>query len=56
MSAISFKQPVTAKDDIIRFEGIIKRFGGAQALAGASLSVRRGTIHGLVGQNGAGIR
>ncbi|ASW10662.1 sugar ABC transporter ATP-binding protein [Rhizobium sp. 11515TR] len=54
MSAISFKQPVTAKDDIIRFEGIVKRFGGAQALAGASLSVRRGTIHGLVGQNGAG--
>ncbi|MFB2566057.1 sugar ABC transporter ATP-binding protein [Rhizobium sp. IMFF44] len=54
MSAISFKQPVTAKDDIIRFESIVKRFGGAQALAGASLSVRRGTIHGLVGQNGAG--
>ncbi|OEC95989.1 MULTISPECIES: sugar ABC transporter ATP-binding protein [unclassified Rhizobium] len=54
MSAISFKQPVTAKDDIIRFEGIVKRFGGAQALAGASLAVRRGTIHGLVGQNGAG--
>ncbi|MGO7565601.1 ATP-binding cassette domain-containing protein, partial [Rhizobium johnstonii] len=48
------KQPVTARDDIIRFEGIVKHFGGAQALAGASLIVRRGTIHGLVVQNGAG--
>ncbi|MBY5793681.1 ATP-binding cassette domain-containing protein [Rhizobium leguminosarum bv. viciae] len=54
MTAISLKQPVTARDDIIRFEGIVKHFGGAQALAGASLIVRRGTIHGLVGQNGAG--
>ncbi|RDJ11254.1 sugar ABC transporter ATP-binding protein [Rhizobium grahamii] len=40
--------------DIIRFDRIVKRFGGAQALAGASLAVRRGTVHGLVGQNGAG--
>ncbi|MBB4117332.1 ABC-type sugar transport system ATPase subunit/ribose/xylose/arabinose/galactoside ABC-type transport system permease subunit [Rhizobium sp. BK226] len=54
MTAISLKQPVTARNDIIRFEGIVKHFGGAQALAGASLIVRRGTIHGLVGQNGAG--
>ncbi|MBX4923473.1 sugar ABC transporter ATP-binding protein [Rhizobium bangladeshense] len=54
MTAISLKQPVTARDDIIRFEGIVKRFGGAQALAGASLIVKRGTVHGLVGQNGAG--
>ncbi|MGO7397400.1 sugar ABC transporter ATP-binding protein [Rhizobium ruizarguesonis] len=54
MTAISLKQPVTARDDIIRFEGIVKHFGGAQALAGASLIVRHGTIHGLVGQNGAG--
>lgn len=30
MTAISLKQPVTARDDIIRFEGIVKRFGGAQ--------------------------
>ena len=40
--------------DIVRLDGIVKRFGGAQALAGASLVVRRGTVHGLVGQNGAG--
>lgn len=40
--------------DIIRLDAIVKRFGGAQALSGASLVVRRGTVHGLVGQNGAG--
>ncbi|PZM15342.1 sugar ABC transporter ATP-binding protein [Rhizobium tubonense] len=40
--------------DIIRLEEISKHFGGAQALAGASLFVRRGSVHGLVGQNGAG--
>ncbi|OWV80800.1 sugar ABC transporter [Rhizobium sp. R634] len=54
MTAISLTPPARARDDIIRFEGIVKRFGGAQALAGASLFVKRGTIHGLVGQNGAG--
>ncbi len=41
-------------DAILRFEGVVKRFGGAAALSGASLTVRRGTVHGLVGQNGAG--
>lgn len=39
---------------IIRFENISKVFGGAQALNRASLSVKPGTVHGLVGQNGAG--
>ena len=39
---------------IIRLENIVKSFGGAQALSGASLTVTRGSIHGLVGQNGAG--
>ena len=40
--------------DIISFQGIDKHFGGAQALSDASLVVRRGSVHGLVGQNGAG--
>jgi ribose transport system ATP-binding protein len=43
-----------SSDDIIRLESISKHFGGAQALADASLFVRRGSVHGLVGQNGAG--
>jgi ABC-type uncharacterized transport system ATPase subunit len=33
---------------------IHKRFGGVQALAGATLSLRTGTIHALLGENGAG--
>lgn len=35
-------------------EGIVKRFGGITALHQASLGVRRGEIHALVGENGAG--
>jgi ribose transport system ATP-binding protein len=35
-------------------KGLVKDFGGVRALDRASLRVRRGTIHGLVGQNGAG--
>jgi ABC-type sugar transport system ATPase subunit len=31
-----------------------KRFGATQALAGVSLDIRRGTVHALVGENGAG--
>ncbi|MBL0371839.1 sugar ABC transporter ATP-binding protein [Rhizobium sp. KVB221] len=43
-----------ASDAIIRLSNIVKHFGGARALDGASLTVMRGTVHGLVGQNGAG--
>jgi ribose transport system ATP-binding protein len=46
--------PTPDVGDIIRLEGIDKHFGGSQALADASLFVRRGSVHGLVGQNGAG--
>jgi ribose transport system ATP-binding protein len=31
-----------------------KRFSGVQALQGITLSIERGTVHGLVGENGAG--
>lgn len=34
--------------------GLVKAFGPTRALDGASLTVARGTVHGLVGQNGAG--
>jgi ABC-type sugar transport system ATPase subunit len=33
---------------------VAKHFGGVQALTGVSLSVRRGSVHALVGENGAG--
>ncbi|MEQ1933483.1 MAG: ATP-binding cassette domain-containing protein, partial [Fimbriimonadaceae bacterium] len=38
----------------VTMEGITKRFGPVVALDNVSLSVRRGTIHALVGENGAG--
>jgi ABC-type sugar transport system ATPase subunit len=38
----------------IEIQGLSKRFGGVQALFDISLSIERGTVHGLVGENGAG--
>jgi ABC-type uncharacterized transport system ATPase subunit len=34
--------------------GIHKRFGAVQANADVDLTVRAGTVHGIVGENGAG--
>jgi rhamnose transport system ATP-binding protein len=39
---------------ILEIEGVSKRFGATQALAGISLSLEAGEVHGLVGENGAG--
>jgi ABC-type sugar transport system ATPase subunit len=42
-------------DDVwLEARGVIKTFGGAQALGGVDLDVRAGEVHGLVGANGAG--
>ncbi|MCY4068786.1 MAG: sugar ABC transporter ATP-binding protein [Acidimicrobiaceae bacterium] len=41
-------------DCALRMEGVTKTFPGVRALDGASLSVGRGEVHGLVGENGAG--
>lgn len=38
----------------LEMEGICKRFGGVQALSNASLRVKPGEIHALIGENGAG--
>ena len=39
---------------ILEVEGICKHFGGRTALESASLSVRRGSITGVIGPNGSG--
>jgi ABC-type uncharacterized transport system ATPase subunit len=44
----------TAPTTSVRMVGISKRFGDVRALQAASLQVRRGEIHGLLGENGAG--
>src|SRR4051812_9708447 len=38
----------------VRVRGLAKHFGATQALADIDLDVPRGTIHALVGENGAG--
>jgi simple sugar transport system ATP-binding protein len=38
----------------VEMRGIAKRFGETEALRGVDFSVRRGEIHGLLGENGAG--
>ncbi|MEA2596473.1 MAG: ribose transport system ATP-binding protein [Thermomicrobiales bacterium] len=43
-----------AADEMIRLEGISKRFGGVLALDNVSFSIARGEIHAVVGENGAG--
>ncbi len=41
-------------EPVLALRGVGKRFGATRALDGASLVVERGSIHGLIGQNGAG--
>jgi ABC-2 type transport system ATP-binding protein len=40
--------------EIVRTEGLVKRFDGTLAVAGVDLNVQSGEIFGLVGPNGAG--
>ena len=39
---------------VLEAADVVREFGGLQAVAGVSLSVRRGTLTGLIGPNGAG--
>ena len=41
-------------DELLRAEQLLMQFGGLKALNDVSLSIRRGTIHGLIGPNGSG--
>src|ERR671938_1859066 len=41
-------------DELLTMTGIRKAFNGVPALRDAAFEVRRGEVHGLIGQNGAG--
>ncbi|SFP13377.1 ribose transport system ATP-binding protein [Variovorax sp. OK605] len=40
--------------EMLRLEGVSKRFPGVKALSGIDLSIRKGEVHALLGENGAG--
>jgi ribose transport system ATP-binding protein len=51
---MSLDHDVSAPEDVLRLDGIMKGYLGVQALGGVDLTVKRGSIHALAGQNGAG--
>lgn len=42
------------KDAVLEMRGIHKRFPGVYALNNVSFAVRKGSVHGVIGENGAG--
>jgi ABC-type uncharacterized transport system ATPase subunit len=51
---VNTSAPVTSDAPVMVLSEISKRFGSAIALDNVSLSVRRGSVHALIGENGAG--
>ena len=47
-------QHLDGQNPVVRVEELCKRYGGAVALEGISMTIEKGEIHALVGANGAG--
>ena len=54
MIATTHRNRLSGTEIALRMREISKRFGPVQALSEVSFTVRRGTVHALVGENGAG--
>ena len=54
MRATAHTNRLSDREIALRMRGISKQFGPVQALSEVSFTVRRGTVHALVGENGAG--
>ncbi|MDE2298319.1 MAG: ABC transporter ATP-binding protein, partial [Burkholderiales bacterium] len=52
--AVSTAAAGQAGGEILSATGVLMQFGGLKALNNVSLSIQRGTIHGLIGPNGSG--
>lgn len=52
--AFSNRNQTHASDDILRIETLGKMYGNFSALSNVSFTIKRGAIHGLLGENGAG--
>lgn len=46
--------PVRGAESALRVENLSKHFSGFQALSGVAIDIKRGEVHGLLGQNGSG--
>ena len=45
--------PTEPAPPLLAMHGVVKRFGGVQALRGVDFDLRQGEIHALLGENGA---
>ncbi|HEX7683731.1 MAG TPA: sugar ABC transporter ATP-binding protein [Trinickia sp.] len=54
LSNLAATDPALPDREILRLEGIVKRFPGVLALDGIRLDLRAGEVHAVCGENGAG--
>src|SRR5204862_5531814 len=52
--AVREREPSERNGEVLRVDGLTKRFGGVAALSDVNLVVKRGSVHALIGPNGSG--